>query len=331
MLRFDDRSPDARTINVCIAPYGDVAAVDDGAGPYMEKFLSGAFREEVEEARTAPLRIWLNLVHRKENVVGHATGLTELDGGLYGAFAVRPGIGGDKVLAAIRDGALTGVSMQATPLRSRDVDGVTVRGKAHLTGVALVPDPAYRSANVAPEGNASTTLSFPVTLSASSLLPVSVSYATTAGTATAGTDFTAANGTLAFKPGETTKTITVTVVGDTVYEPSETFTVALSNPVNTTIGTGSATGTIQNDDPVAQPGHYTGRDSQNEVWNFDVTPDGKGLANLTTGQMNMSCSYAGQTIGSTYGGNVHLTSTIPIAQNGSFSTTVNFNGGTISG
>ena len=198
--------------------------------------------------------------------------------------------------------------------------------------IATLPKPSISIQGVtAPEGNASTTLSFPVTLSASSLLPVSVSYATTAGTATAGTDFTAANGTLAFKPGETTKTITVTVVGDTVYEPDETFTVALSNPVNTTIGTGSATGTIQNDDPVAQPGHYTGRDSQNEVWNFDVTPDGKGLANLTTGQMNMSCSYAGQTIGSTYGGNVHLTSTIPIAQNGSFSTTVNFNGGTISG
>jgi hypothetical protein len=197
--------------------------------------------------------------------------------------------------------------------------------------IATLPKPSISIQGVtAPEGNASTTLSFPVTLSASSLLPVSVSYATTAGTATAGTDFTAATGTLAFKPGERTKTITVTVVGDTVYEPDETFTVALSNPVNATIATASATGTIQNDDPVAQPGHYAGQTSQNEAWAFDVTPDGKGLTNLTTGQINMSCSIGGTTVGSTYGGNIHLTSTIPIASNGSFSATVNFNG-TISG
>jgi HK97 family phage prohead protease len=111
VLRSDDRSPEARTINVCIAPYGEVAAVDDGAGPYTEKFLSGAFREQVEQARTAPLRIWLNLAHNKQAVVGHATGLTELDGGLYGAFAIYAGVTGDKVLTAVREGALTGVSI----------------------------------------------------------------------------------------------------------------------------------------------------------------------------------------------------------------------------
>ena len=189
--------------------------------------------------------------------------------------------------------------------------------------IAMLPKPSISIEGVtAPEGNASTTLSFPRSpCRRRACCPSRSRTRPPPARRPRGTDFTAANGTLAFKPGETTKTITVTVVGDTVYEPDETFTVALSNPVNTTIGTGSATGTIQNDDPVAQPGHYTGRDSQNEVWNFDVTPDGKGLANLTTGQMNMSCSYAGQTIGSTYGGNVDLTSTIPIAQNGSFSTT----------
>ncbi len=139
-------------------------------------------------------------------------------------------------------------------------------------------------------------------------------------------DFTAANGTVTFAPGETSKTIQVTVVGDAVYEPDETFTVGLSNPVNATIGSGSATGTIQNDDPVAQPGHYVGKDSQNETWSFDVTPDGRGLANLTSGQINMSCSYAGQTVGSTSGGNFQLKSVFPIAQDGSFSGSVNFTG-----
>jgi HK97 family phage prohead protease len=133
---------------VCIVPYGEVAAVDDGAGRYLERFLPGAFREQVEEARTAPLRVWLNLAHRRKAVIGHATGLTERDGGLYGTFAVHRGVTGDKVLAAICDGVLAGVSMQATPLRSREVDGVTLRQEGHLCGVALVPNPAYRHAKV---------------------------------------------------------------------------------------------------------------------------------------------------------------------------------------
>jgi len=211
--------------------------------------------------------------------------------------------------------------------------GVTIRSggqsatKTVTYPVPPLPKPSVSISGVsAPEGNGTTTLSFPVTLSASTPLPVSVSYATSNGTATAPSDYASATGTLTFAPGETSKTINVSVVGDAVYEPDETFTVNLSSPVNATIGTGSATGTIQNDDPVAQPGHYTGRDSQNEVWSFDVTPDGRGLANLTSGQINMSCSYAGQTVGSTSGGNFHVTSTIPIAQDGSFTATVNFTG-----
>ena len=146
MLR-DDRSPDARTINVCIAPYREVATVNDGDGRYQEKFLPGAFRDQVE-ARSTPLRIWLDLEHQKNSVIGHATGLKELDGGLYGAFAVHPGVVGDKVLDAIRAGTLTGVSMKATPIRWREVDGVTHRQKAHLTGVSLVADSAYCAAKV---------------------------------------------------------------------------------------------------------------------------------------------------------------------------------------
>ncbi len=221
------------------------------------------------------------------------------------------------------------VAANGKPLRVT----VTIRsGGQAATKTVTYPVPALPkpSASIAgasaPEGNASSTLSFALTLSASTPLPVSISYATANGTATAPADFTAANGTVTFAPGETSKTIQVTVVGDAVYEPDETFTVGLSNPVNATIGTGSATGTIQNDDPVAQPGHYVGKDSQNETWSFDVTPDGRGLASLTSGQINMSCSYAGQTVGSTSGGNFQLKTTFPIAQDGSFSGSVNFTG-----
>ena len=57
------------------------------------------------------------------------------------------------------------------------------------------------------------------------------------------------SGTVSFAAGETSKTITVNVAGDTVVEPDEGFTVTLSNPAaSTTIGTASAGGTIRNDD-----------------------------------------------------------------------------------
>src|SRR5262249_14556356 len=77
---------------------------------------------------------------------------------------------------------------------------------------------------------------------------VTVSWATADGTATAGSDYTAAGGTLTFGPGETTKTILVGVLGDTTDEPNEAFTVNLSNPANATITDGQGVGTITDDD-----------------------------------------------------------------------------------
>jgi hypothetical protein len=108
------------------------------------------------------------------------------------------------------------------------------------------------------EGNAGTsTASFTVTLSAISGQPVEVSYATADGSAqvsgtlvAGGQDYAATSGTLTFAPGETTKTILVTLNGDTTFEPSEDYGVTLSAPLHATLGTGTGTGTIANDDPV---------------------------------------------------------------------------------
>lgn len=86
------------------------------------------------------------------------------------------------------------------------------------------------------------------TLTAASGLTTTVEYATQAGTAAAGEDYQTVTGTLTFAPGQTSQTITVPVVGDEVYETDETLQVALSNPQNGTIGTGSALITIENDD-----------------------------------------------------------------------------------
>jgi hypothetical protein len=101
------------------------------------------------------------------------------------------------------------------------------------------------------EGNAGPTLvTFTVTLTNPSDQPVTIDYATADGTATAGQDYAAASGTLTFAPGETTKTIVVTVTGDTAFEADETFTVTLTNPTGALLGTAVGTGTVLNDDPL---------------------------------------------------------------------------------
>jgi CSLREA domain-containing protein len=91
-------------------------------------------------------------------------------------------------------------------------------------------------------------MSFPVTLSPASNLTVNVNFATANGTATAPSDYVATNSTLSFSPGQTSKTISVTINGDVSFEPNETLTVTLSNPSNATINEALGVGTIQNDD-----------------------------------------------------------------------------------
>ena len=73
---------------------------------------------------------------------------------------------------------------------------------------------------------------FTVVLSAPSTLPVTVEYHSTNFLAAAPQDFTAVSGTLTFAPGETTKTLTVAVVGDTLVEGFEQYSIQLRNPTN---------------------------------------------------------------------------------------------------
>ena len=87
-----------------------------------------------------------------------------------------------------------------------------------------------------------------VTLSAASYLTVTVNYATADGTATAGSDYVAASGTLTFAPDQTRKEIPVLITPDVVSEPDETFFVNLSSPSNAAIADGQGVGTIADDD-----------------------------------------------------------------------------------
>ncbi len=83
---------------------------------------------------------------------------------------------------------------------------------------------------------------------------VSVSYATGNGSALAGLDYTARAGVLTFNAGETSKTVSIPILNDTLVEPSETFTFTLSNPTGgAKLGTPTtATITITDDDVPSQ-------------------------------------------------------------------------------
>jgi len=87
-----------------------------------------------------------------------------------------------------------------------------------------------------------------VTLSQSLTRTLTVNYATANGTAQAKSDYTAASGKLTFLPGQTSRTISVSIITDRKREPTETFTVKLSNAVGATIDRGVATATIVDDD-----------------------------------------------------------------------------------
>jgi hypothetical protein len=174
------------------------------------------------------------------------------------------------------------------------------------------------------EGNAgAATLAFQVNLSKPSKKASSVQYATANGSASSPGDYASASGKLTFAPGETAQTAAVSVVGELVYEPDEMLTVALSDPVNATIADGSANGTIRNDDTPAMPGHYSGRTSQNETFDFDVTPNGTGVTGIRTGQINQSCSPPAYISG---GGLTFGSDMFPITADGSFTVDVSYPG-----
>ncbi len=127
------------------------------------------------------------------------------------------------------------------------------------------------------EGNSGTkNLNFTVTLTPGQTAPVTVHYATSDGSATtADHDYTATSGTLTFKAGQTTATISVPIIGDTKIESNENFLVTLSAVTgNATVSDAQAVGTIINDDK----GTATSNMSINNV----IHPEGNsGTTNFT--------------------------------------------------
>jgi hypothetical protein len=186
----------------------------------------------------------------------------------WAAFTVTATSGSDFAPAS---GSLTFIPGQTAKLANVTVNGDTLYETneifsvnlsnlvgatyADFQGVGTIANddamPTIAIDNVAlAEGGTGTTTTFPftVSLSAASGAQTTVNFTTADGTAISGSDYASTNGMLTFDPGQMAKLVNVTVNGDGMLEPNETFFVNLSGAVNATIFDNQGLGTIANDD-----------------------------------------------------------------------------------
>jgi HK97 family phage prohead protease len=143
---------DGRTIEARILPYGEAAVVGDPPWApkeiYRELFMRGAFDNQTRAANR--LKVWMSFEHDQglRGIVGHGLSLEDREDALYGTFRIHENQDGDKALSLVREGLLTGVSIEFEPVRSARRNGIVERLKAHLDTVSLVREGAYESARV---------------------------------------------------------------------------------------------------------------------------------------------------------------------------------------
>lgn len=149
----------------------------------------------------------------------------------------------------------------------------TASGVSILKNItAPLPCLSVNDVTVTEGDGGSINLDFVITLSQASSETVRVNYSLVNETATKGPDFANLSNRLAFAPGETTKTISVPVFGDTLDEVDETFLLQLASPSLATISDGEGRGTILDNDPL--PSISINDISNNEaslLRNFTVT------------------------------------------------------------
>jgi YD repeat-containing protein len=145
-------------------------------------------------------------------------------------------------------GRVVGVSHSGTVNNGQaaaiSYDPADNRSNYTITGGSTAPVVSIGNASVTEGGN----LVFTVTRTGTTTGSSTVTWSTANGTATAGSDYTAGSGTVTFAAGETSKTITVATIDDTIVELAETMTVTLASPSGATIGTATGTGTINDND-----------------------------------------------------------------------------------
>jgi hypothetical protein len=261
--------PDVGTYppSVCAALATPVLSL--GAGANLSYFVRYETEYQwdgtVVEISTDGGATWVDLP--PTNPPGYPTTLAQTQGNgcgyppTQGAFSGPPGGGPTPWTAYETD--LSGFAGQDVVIRWRFTSdgGLEFAGfylddiqitNVNLPGACVPAGPPTLSVNDVglTEGNTgSAAATLTVTLTPPSTQTVTVDFATADGTATTSdNDYQAASGTLTFAPGTPAQPLPVTVLGDVVFEPNETFLVNLGNPAGAPIGDGQGVGTIGNDD-----------------------------------------------------------------------------------
>lgn len=149
---------DGRTVTGMLAPYNEIARVDDGFGPYFETFEPGCFERCL---RGKPQYLRVQLEHN-----GHWVGRGDLwkdtPEGLFADLRLDNTEAGREAAYKIRDGQTPGLSLSFLPGMTRTVTDKSERSVVHrkriktIHHVALCQQPAYASAQVAAIREAST-------------------------------------------------------------------------------------------------------------------------------------------------------------------------------
>ncbi|TMJ18332.1 MAG: hypothetical protein E6G92_00275 [Alphaproteobacteria bacterium] len=185
---------------------------------------------------------------------------------LSGSVSFADGETSKTITVQVQGDALVEPDEGFTVTLSSPTGGATITddtGAGTITNDDSPPVATIGDAALAEGDDGVTYLVFTVTLDHASNGAVTYDYATSNGTALAGSDYVAVAGQISFAPGETSQTISVPIIGDDSPENNETLTVTLSNPVGGSIGDGAATGTITNDDGSAYYSLASGSFSQN--------------------------------------------------------------------
>jgi hypothetical protein len=240
-------------VNATIGDAQGIGTIYDNEGPpsFVVTDVAGP-----EASGTLSFSVFLTNANGSPVSIDYATADgTAIAGSDYtatsGTLTFNPGQTSKPVPVTITDNALAEDDETFTLNLLNATGGIAI---AEPTGTATIqnddPDPtvSVAAASVIEGDLGTTTLTLPVTLSGPSGHEIDVDYATSDGTAAAGSDYTATSGTLVFAAGEMANEVHVTVSGDFQDEGNETLTVTLSAPFNADLGTASATGTITNDD-----------------------------------------------------------------------------------
>ena len=218
-----------------------------------------------------PLTYTISITNLGPGLVDEVDLLNQIPAGLTN---VSVKVGGDrcvitdgKLLCAfgtLTNGQVVQVVFEGTPTQAGVyVDSVTVNGISNAkplepvtaTNETLAVDqPVLTISDATVTEGAGVEASFTITLSRTSAVPVTVIWGTIDGTAKAGSDYLAsAAQTLTFAPGESSKTVSIPILDDSVAESLEQFTVHLSSPVNAQIGKADGVAQITDNDNVQLP------------------------------------------------------------------------------